>query len=66
VSAKPFTDPIDFDEFDAWHFYGRTAKHGAFMGGADFVQWHGNYELLRMARKIDREAAELRAAHAKP
>jgi hydroxylamine dehydrogenase len=66
VSATPFADPIDFDEFDAWHFYGRTAKHGAFMGGADFVQWHGNYELLRLSTKIDREAAGLRSARAKP
>jgi hypothetical protein len=66
ISTTPFADPIDFDEFDAWHYYGRTAKHGAFMGGADFVQWHGNYELLRLAMKIDREAAEIRAAHTKP
>jgi hypothetical protein len=66
VSAVPFAEPIDFDEFDMWHFYGRTAKHGAFMGGADFVQWHGSYELLRLGVKIEREAAELRAAHPKP
>ncbi len=66
ISGAPFADPIDFDEFDTWHFYGRTAKHGAFMGGADFVQWHGNYELLRMGVKIEREAAELRVGHAKP
>jgi hydroxylamine dehydrogenase len=66
ISVAPFADPIDFDEFDAWHFYGRTAKHGAFMGGADFVQWHGNYELLRMGAKIEREASDLRAAHARP
>jgi hydroxylamine dehydrogenase len=66
VSSTPFADPIDFDEFDAWHFYGRTAKHGAFMGGADFTQWHGNYELLRMGAKIQNAAAELRAAHPKP
>jgi hypothetical protein len=36
------------------------------MGGADFVQWHGNYELLRLKTKIEREAKELRAAHKKP
>lgn len=66
VSPTPFADPIAFDEFDSWHFYGRTAKHGAFMGGADFVQWHGDYELLRMGVKIEHEAAELRAAHARP
>ena len=39
--------PIDFIYFDLWHYDGRTAKHGAFMGGADFVQWHGNYPILR-------------------
>jgi hypothetical protein len=66
VSTVPFAEPIDFDEFDMWHFYGRTAKHGAFMAGADFVQWHGSYELLRLGVKIEREAAELRAARAKP
>ena len=55
---------IQFDEFDAWHFYGRTAKHGAFMGGADFVQWHGNYELLRLRASIDDAALKLRAGHA--
>jgi hypothetical protein len=64
VSAQPFAEPIDFDEFDLWHFYGRTAKHGAFMGGADFVQWHGNYEIVRLRQRIDAEAAKLRAAHA--
>jgi hydroxylamine dehydrogenase len=50
----------EFDEFDLWHYYGRTAKHGAFMGGADFVQWHGNYELLRHKNMIDEAAKELR------
>ncbi len=63
VSTKPFSEPIDFDEFDLWHYYGRTAKHGAFMGGADFVQWHGNFELLRLRGAIDAKAAELRARH---
>jgi hypothetical protein len=65
VSKQPFTQPIQFTEFDLWHYYGRTAKHGAFMGGADFVQWHGNYELLKLGVEIDRAAAELRAAHEK-
>ena len=66
VSTTPFADPIDFDEFDTWHYYGRTAKHGAFMGGADFVQWHGNYEILRHRVEIDSEATELRASHVAP
>ena len=45
LTAKPFDEPIEFTYFNMWHYDGRTAKHGAFMGGADFVQWHGNYEL---------------------
>jgi hypothetical protein len=66
LTPQPFDEPIEFEEFDLWHYYGRTAKHGAFMGGADFVQWHGNYELLRRRVAIDDAAAALRAAHAKP
>ena len=65
LTPAPFDEPIEFTEFDLWHYYGRTAKHGAFMGGADFVQWHGNYELLRIRNELDHAAAELRAA-AKP
>ncbi len=64
VSSEPFSQPIQFLEFDYWHYFGRTAKHGAFMGGADFVQWHGNYELLKLRREMDEIAAALRAEHA--
>lgn len=66
LTEAPFDEPIDFVEFDLWHYYGRTAKHGAFMGGADFVQWHGNYELLRLRAELDRTATELRAAKKDP
>ena len=44
--------------FDLWHYDGRTAKHGAFMGGADFVQWHGNYPMLRKTVELKAMAAE--------
>jgi hypothetical protein len=64
LTPKPFDESIEFMEFDYWHYYGRTAKHGAFMGGADFVQWHGNYELLLLATEIEEKAQELRAAAA--
>jgi hydroxylamine dehydrogenase len=43
---------------------GRTSKHGAFMGGADFVQWHGNYGLLQKTVQLKRDAEELRRQHA--
>ena len=62
LTPEPFDEPIEFIQFDYWHYYGRTAKHGAFMGGADFVQWHGNYELLALRVEIEELAEELRRA----
>ena len=61
LTPEPFDEPIEFLIFDLWHYYGRTAKHGAFMGGADFVQWHGNYELLLKMNELEHMAEELRA-----
>jgi len=63
LTSGPFDEPIEFTAFDFWHYYGRTAKHGAFMGGADYVQWHGNYELLAHMVEIKSQAAALRKAH---
>lgn len=60
LTPEPFDEPIEFDYFDYWHYFGRTAKHGAFMGGSDFVQWHGNYELLALKIKIEEEARLIR------
>jgi hypothetical protein len=61
LTPAPFDEPIESLAFDLWHFYGRTAKHGAYMGGADFVQWHGFYELTAKLVEIRRLAEELRA-----
>jgi hypothetical protein len=61
LTPEPFDEPIEFLAFDLWHYYGRTAKHGAFMGGADFVQWHGFYELVARTAEMKHQAAELRA-----
>ena len=60
LTPEPFDETIEFVAFDIWHYYGRTAKHGAFMGGADFVQWHGNYELLLKMVEMEEIAKELR------
>jgi hypothetical protein len=65
LGKKPFDQPIEFAYFDLWHYYGRTCKHGAFMGGADFVQWHGSYPLLKSAVEIQGQADELRKNHGK-
>jgi len=61
LTEEPFDETIEFLYFDIWHYYGRTAKHGAFMGGADFVQWHGNYEILLKMTELKTMAKELRA-----
>ena len=65
VSGAPFSQPIDFVYFDLWHYDGRTSKHGAFMGGADFVQWHGNYPILQKTVELKAMSTELRKEHGK-
>ncbi len=65
IKATPFSQPIDFIYFDLWHYDGRTAKHPAFMGGADFVQWHGNYPMLQKKIELETTATELRRGSAK-
>ncbi len=61
LTPAPFDEPIEYTYFDMWHYFGRTAKHGAYMGGADFVQWHGFYELVAKLTEIKHTAKELRA-----
>lgn len=61
LTPEPFDEPIEYEYFDMWHYFGRTAKHGAYMGGADFVQWHGFYELVHKLTEIRHHAEELRA-----
>jgi len=65
LTTPPFQQPVDFGYFDLWHYYGRTAKHGAFMGGADYVQWHGNYPILKHTAEIRAMAEEMRRNHGK-
>jgi len=60
ITPEPFDESIEFLYFDIWHYFGRTAKHGAFMGGADFVQWHGNYEILLKTQELQELADEIR------
>ena len=62
LTPDPFDEPIEYVYFDLWHYFGRTAKHGAFMGGADFVQWHGFYEMNVKLIELKKQAEELRAA----
>ena len=61
ISDRPFATSISYDAFDLWHYYGRTAKFGAYMQGPDFVQWHGVYPLLQLLQRVEDDAAALRA-----
>src|SRR5262245_4845541 len=63
LTGPPFSQPIDFVYFDLWHYDGRTSKHGAFMGGADFVQWHGNYPMLARTVELRAMSDDLRRQH---
>ena len=63
IGSKPFQTPIDFMYFDLWHYDARTTKHGAFMGGGDFVQWHGSYPMLKHTVELQHAAQELRRTH---
>ena len=65
LTKQPFDEPAEYLYFNMWHYDGRTAKHGAFMGGADFVQWHGNYPILKHTVELQTMADELRRAHGK-
>jgi hydroxylamine dehydrogenase len=60
LTPQPFDEPIEYLYFDLWHYGGRTAKHGAYMGGADFVQWHGYYEVVSKLAELKKSAADLR------
>src|SRR5262249_24010367 len=63
LPPEPLSTPLDVKYFDLWDYYGRNAKHGAFVGGAEFVQWHGNYPLLEHLVEIRAADKELRKGH---
>jgi hypothetical protein len=47
TTEAPFDEPIEFVHYETWHHYGRTAKFGVWMQGADYAQWHGAYEVVK-------------------
>ncbi|MEO8167272.1 MAG: multiheme c-type cytochrome [bacterium] len=63
ITSKPFATQISYDAFDLWHYYGRTAKFGAYMQGPDYVQWHGIYPMLKQLNAVKEDAARLREQH---
>lgn len=61
LTPEAFDEPIEYVYFDLWHYGGRTAKHGAYMGGADFVQWHGYYEIVSKLAELKKSAEDIRS-----
>lgn len=53
ITAEPFDEPIDFVYYELWHHWGRTAKFGVWMQGADYVQWHGAYEVVKALEELE-------------
>ena len=58
LTPEPFDEPIDFVYFELWHHWGRTAKFGTWMQGADYTQWHGAYEVLSDLAELKQMIAE--------
>ncbi len=52
LTSAPFDEPIDYEYFENWHHWGRTAKFGMWMQGADYTQWHGAYEMLKSLSEL--------------
>jgi hypothetical protein len=60
LTETSFYEPIEFEIYEMWHHEGRRARMGAFMQGADYVQWHGFYDLLQDRIEIEHMVAEIR------
>jgi hydroxylamine dehydrogenase len=62
LTDAQFDQPVDFDYFELWHHYGRTAKFGTWMQGADYTQWHGAYEILSKLASLSQALEDARKA----
>jgi len=58
LTDKPFDEAFDFIHYETWHHYGRTAKFGVWMQGADYTQWHGAYEVVKGIAELKEIAEE--------
>ena len=59
LTDQLFDEPIEFTHYETWHHYGRTAKFGVWMQGADYTQWHGAYEVVKGLAELRHLADEL-------
>lgn len=47
LKKNPWKDEFQKKYYFLWHHEGRRARMGAAMGGPDYVQWHGFFELMQ-------------------
>jgi hydroxylamine dehydrogenase len=59
ITATQFDEPIEYEAYELWHHWGRTAKFGAWMQGPDYTQWHGAYEVIKALSTLKFEANHL-------
>jgi hydroxylamine dehydrogenase len=59
LTSDPYDQSIEFNAFELWHHFGRTAKFGAWMQGADYTQWHGAYEIEKNLVDLREQAAQM-------
>ncbi|MCE1255377.1 MAG: nitrate reductase [Anaerolineae bacterium] len=59
ISPKAFDEPIEYQEFELWHHWGRTAKFGLWMQGPDYTQWHGAYEMVKTLTEMKAMAEDI-------
>ncbi len=65
ITDTQFDEPIEFENYELWHHWGRTAKFGAWMQGPDYTQWHGAYEMVKSIANLRTEAKELQMSQDK-
>jgi hypothetical protein len=60
LNDTEFDEAFDFVHYETWHHFGRTAKFGVWMQGADYTQWHGAYEVVKGLAELEEIAGERR------
>lgn len=60
LTDAAFDETFDFVHYETWHHFGRTAKFGVWMQGADYTQWHGAYEVVKGLAELEEMANEKR------
>ncbi|MEN6410450.1 MAG: multiheme c-type cytochrome [Anaerolineaceae bacterium] len=62
LTPAPFDEEIEYEYFELWHHWGRTAKFGVWMQGPDYTQWHGAYEVVKALSNLKEMAADMLAS----